>query len=260
MPDRLNPEAIFLEHLGTIDKVAARAARRYGLWGDDADDFIAWAKMRLMEDDYAVFHKFRGESDWKTFISTVVTRHASAYSRERRGLWRPSAEAERRGPPAPELEMLVRRDGYTLAQAGEKLRTAGATTLSDNELARLLSGLPERGSVLPAQVSADPVLEAAEGLSRADTDVTASKAGGWSRDLQNRLSRAMSQLDPEEQVIVRMYFAEGLSVADVSRILHLEQKPLYRRIPKLRDRLRGLLEREGVYGPDVRAMLEQGDL
>lgn len=258
MPDRLDPEAVFLEHLGTIEMVAARAARRYGLWVDDAEDFIAWVKMRLMENDYAVFNTFRGESDWRTFISMIVIRHASVYSRVRLARWRPSTAALRRGPPAPELEMLVLHHGYTLAQAGEKLRTVGATTLSDNELARLLSDL--RGSVFPVQSPPDSVRAVVESLSRVDTDVNASNAGTENRGFQTGLSRVMSQLNPEDQIIVRMHFAERLSVADVSRILNLEQKPLYRRIEKLRGRLRGLMERDEAYGPDVRTILEQEEL
>lgn len=259
MPDRLNPEAVFLEHLGTIDRVAARAARRYGLWGDDAEDFAAWAKMRLMEDDYAVFRKFRGESDWKTFITTVVTRHASAYSRERLGRWRPSAEAERRGPPAPELEMLVRRDGYTLAQAAEKLRTSGATDLSDVQLARLLAALPERPPLRPVQVPAEVVLEAAQAPSRADAGVVASESDAWRGELAAALGRALQRLTPEEQVIVKLYYGDDVTAADVARALKLEQKPLYRRIPRLRDTLRGYLEEEGVSTQQVRSLLTRED-
>jgi RNA polymerase sigma factor (sigma-70 family) len=259
MPDRLNPETVFLEHLGTIDRAAARAARRYGLWGDDAEDFAAWAKMKLMEDDYAVFRKFRGESDLKTFITMVVVRHASGYSRERLGRWRPSAEAERRGPPAPALEMLVRRDGYTVAQAGEKLRTAGATTLSDIELARLLAALPERAPLRPVQVPADPVLEAAQGSSRADAEVVASESEAWRSGLAAALGRALQRLTQEERMIVQLYYADGYTAADVARALTLEQKPLYRRIPKLRDTLREYLEEEGVSAEQVRSLLTRED-
>ena len=258
MPDRLNAEAVFLEHLATIEWAAARAARKYGLWGDDAEDFAAWARMKLMEDAYAVFRKFRGESDWKTFITTVLVRHASGYSRERLGRWRPSAEAQRRGPPAPRLEMLVRRDGYTVAQAGEQLRTSGQTRLSDIELARLLAALTERAPLRPVQVGTDP-LDTQEAQSRADARVTASEAEVWRDELAAALRRAMERLTPEDRVIVQLYYADGRTVADVARFLRIEQKPLYRRIPKLRDRLRGYVEDEGVSAQEVRSLLTRED-
>lgn len=257
MSDRLNPEAVFLAHLPTIERAALRAARRYGLWDEDAEDFAAVAKMKLMEDDYAVFHKFRGESDWKTFLTMVVTRLASGYSRERLGRWRPSAEAERRGPPAPALEMLVRRDGYPLRQAAEKLRTSGATTLSDGELARLLATLPERAPLRPVQVAADPVLETAAAASGADAGVVHSERERWRGGVMDALHRAMERMEPEDRLIVRMHFADGRTLADVARALRIEQKPLYRRIPRLRDALRGHLEREGISGAEVRALLDR---
>ena len=256
MSDPLNPEAVFLEHLGTIDRAAAKAARSQGLWDAEAEDFVAWARMKLMEDDYAVFGKFRGEADWKTFITIVVARLASAYSRERRGRWRPSAAAQRHGPPAPELETLVRRDGYTVAQAGEKLRTAGVTSDSDLELARLLDSLPGRTPLRPVEVAADPVLEAAQASSRADADLAAEETATWRGGVSAGLQRAMAHLSPEDVMIVQWHFAEGRSIADVARALGIEQKPLYRRVPKLRETLRAHLEREGISARDVRELLD----
>lgn len=256
MPDPLNAEAVFLEHLAWIDKAAAKACRRHGLWGADAEDFASWAKMKIMENDYAVLRKFRGESDWKTFLATVVVHHFHAYSRERRGRWRPSAAAQRLGPPARELETLVRRDGYTVAQAGEKLRTSGITDYSDGELARLLASLPERDPLRPVQVAAEPVLESARAPSRSDTRVAASEAEAWRGDLMAALERAMGRMEPADRMIVRMHFGDGHKLADVARALGIEQKPLYRRIHKLRDELREHLEREGISARDVRAMLD----
>jgi RNA polymerase sigma factor (sigma-70 family) len=256
MSDRLNAEAVFLEHLATIERAAAKAARRYGLWGDDAEDFAEWVKVKLIENDYAALRKFRGESDWKTFLVTVISRLGSADSRERRGRWRPSAEAERRGPPAPALERLVRRDGYRLDQAGEQLRTSGQTTLSDAELARLLAALPERGPLRPVQVPAEPVLETAQGSSRADAVVTDSERAEWRNSVLAALDRAMEQMEPDDRIIVRMRFADGYTLADVARALGIEQKPLYRRLPKLKEILHGYLVAEGISADVVRALLD----
>ncbi len=260
MLDQLNPEAIFVENLAHIHKVAAVAARQSGLHGDDAEDFASWVKIRLMEDDYAVIRKFRGEAAIRTYLTTVVVRMVSAYSRELRGRWRPSAAAERLGPPADELEKLVHRDGYSLTQAGEKLRTEGRTALSNRELAELLAQLPQRQPLRPTEVSSESLLDEAEGSSRADERVAAAEARAARGELLARVGRALEHLTPEERMIVRLHFQENYSVADVARALRLDQKPLYRRIPKLKERLRELLEREGVSGPVVRDFLQQEDL
>jgi DNA-directed RNA polymerase specialized sigma24 family protein len=144
MSDPLNPEEVLTRNHGWIERVAVSAARSHGLHDADAREFASWVTLKLIEDDYAVLRKFRGESNIRTYITTVVVRMSHAYSRERRGRWRPSRAAERLGPPASELETLVRRDGYSLEQAGEKLRTSGSTHLPDAELRQLLKQLPER--------------------------------------------------------------------------------------------------------------------
>ncbi|HLM68789.1 MAG TPA: sigma-70 family RNA polymerase sigma factor [Longimicrobium sp.] len=257
MPDRQNPKDVFLEHLAWINKVAGITSRKHGRWGDEADDFAAWVQMRIIQDDYALLGKFRGESEITTFLATVVTRLSHAYSRERRGRWRPSAAATRLGPPAPELELLVRRDGYPLSQAGEKLRTEGRTDMSDAQLARLLAQVPERGPLRPVQVGADAVLSGAEGVSRADERVAASEAEDRQRAMKDALDRALQQLAPEERMIVLMHFRDGRTLADVARNLHIDQKPLYRQAPRLRERFRELLIAEGVSPADLHELLEE---
>jgi RNA polymerase sigma factor (sigma-70 family) len=264
MLDQLNPEAILVEHLGYIEKFATTTCRQNGLHGADAEDFISWLKIRLIENDFAVIRKFRGESKITTYLSMVVTRQLYAYLREQHGRWRPSAAAEKLGPPADALEELVYRDGYSLPQAAEKLRTEGRTSLSDPELAHLLARLPERQPMRPKEVSLDrqpmspgeessaPVIEP-EASARADDLVNEAETRERHGDFHERLARVMAQLTPEERFIVRLYFQEDHSVADVARALKVDQKPLYRRIPRIRERLRQLLEREGISSPDFLA-------
>ena len=259
MDDRQSAEARFLEHLGWIERVAAIACSKQGVWGAEAEDFTASVKIRLMEDDYAVIRRFRGESTVKTYLATVVARQFQDFMRDRLGRWRPSAVAERLGPPASDLEALVHRDGYRLEQAGEKLRTAGRTTLSDAELARLLARLPARAPRRPVEVAADTALLSAEAPSRADEDVAAAETDAARGELMEALGRALERLEPEDRLIVQMHFAEGDTLADVARALRLEQKPLYRRVDRLRKQLKDWLESEGVRWTDVRGVLgEEG--
>jgi RNA polymerase sigma factor (sigma-70 family) len=255
MPDRLKSEALFLEHLDWIDRASAITCSTRSVWGAEAEDFAAWIKIKLMEDDYAVFRHFRGESGLKTYLAMVIARQFREYWRERLGRWRPSAMAERLGSPAKDLEALVYRDRYSLPEAGEKLRTEGRTSLSNTELARLLQRLPRRSPLRPVEVASEPALAAAEDPSRPDQGVVAAEAGLRHGEVMAALSRAMRQLEPEEQVIVRMHFADGHTLADVARTLRVEQKPLYRRVERLRNQLRGYLENSGIHSGDVREVL-----
>jgi RNA polymerase sigma factor for flagellar operon FliA len=252
----MDPRALFLDSLSSIESIIASMCRRYSVWGDDADDIASWIKERLMDDDYAVLRKYRGESEPNTFLTVVITRLFHAHRRERMGRWRHSAAAERLGPEARELEALVHRDGWRLHEAGERMRQAGRTTRSDAELARILALLPDRGPLRPVDAGADP-LETAPGGAPADGRVALTEAERHRQGVMAALFRAMRALQPEEQMIVRMNLADGRSVADVARALKLDQRGLYRRIDRLRARLRQTLESEGVSRGDVYQLLEE---
>lgn len=259
MVDREAAEALLLKHLDWIDRIASKGCSRYGIRGADAEDFTAKVRMKLMEDDYSVVRRFRSDSELRTYLASVVGRHVVNFVREQRGRWRPSAAAERLGTPAVELEKLVRRDRYTLRQAGEKLRTSGLTTLSDVELARLLGQIPERAPLRPIEGEPSTGLDFARGDSRADERVLNNEADNRRERIGAALATAIGQLEPEDQLIVQMHFIEEKTVANVARALRLEQKPLYRRVERLRARLIKLLEGAGLHRDEVRGLLHQQD-
>lgn len=256
MPDTMDPAKLFLEHLPWIEKVAGVVCRKHGVWGDEAEDFASVAKLKLMENDYADIRKFRGDCQLTTYLATLVVRRFHEYARERWGRWRNSAAAQREGQLARDLEMLVHRDGCTLAQAGEQLRNAGKTELSDAALARMLAKLPARQPLRAIEVGA-PLLDTAPAAERTDERVGSAELDQHRSTLLVALFRVMEQLPPEERHILRMHFADGRSVADVARALRLEQKPLYRRINQLKDQVRRNLELCGVSADDVRELFAE---
>lgn len=257
MFDRLEPEALFLVHLPWIEEVAAMVCRRNSVWGDDADDFISSARAKLMENDYAVLRKFRGEAEMKTYLARVVTLHFMERARERTGRWRPSAAAEALGQLAKDLEALVHRDGCTLAEAGERLRTMGRTVLSNTELGRLLDKLPVRHPMRPGDAGAEP-LEQLAGRHGADERVVGDEEERARARVLAALNDALDQLAPEDRMLVRMHLADGRTVADAARALRLDQKSLYRRLPRLKSVLRERLERAGVTAAEVLETLQRG--
>src|SRR5687768_14280451 len=68
MHDPQNPEILFLEHLGWINRVAEKTCAHHGVWGPEAQDFAASIRLRLMEDDYAIIRNHRGDSSLKTYL------------------------------------------------------------------------------------------------------------------------------------------------------------------------------------------------
>jgi RNA polymerase sigma factor for flagellar operon FliA len=253
----LDPEALFLQHLQWIDRVAYLACSKQGISGADAEDFAAGVRLKLVEDDYAVLRKFRGDAEVKTYLASVVARFLISYVREMKGAWRSSAAAERLGAPASDLERLVLREGYTVQQAGEFLRTSGRTTLSDTELARLLANLPTRSPLRPEVPQPEVGLDAIADGSRTDERVVSAESDTRRAQVVEALGRALGELEVEDRLIARLHFGEGHTIAEVAREMQLEQKPLYRRVERLRARLRALLESAGVRQEDVRGLLSE---
>lgn len=252
----LDPESLLRDHLGYVERACASLCRRHGLHGDDADDFAGWARMRLVEDDYAAIRKFRGESAFTTYLTVVLAMLFRDYRVALWGRWRPSAAARRLGELAVRLETLVHREGYRLEQAGERLRSAGETDLSDRALAELLARLPPRQPLRPVPAG-EAALERLSAREGADGAVLADEAERERRAATEALLRAVEGLPAEERVIVRMRVWEELSVADIARALSVPQKPLYRRLERIFSRLRGDVERAGVTRGDVRRMLDE---
>jgi RNA polymerase sigma factor for flagellar operon FliA len=258
MPERHELEATFVANLPVLERILAVVQRRHGLRGEQGEEFASWVKLRLVEDDYAVFGKFRGDSSLATYLTVVVTMLLRDYRVAHWGRWRASAEARRRGPLAVRLETLVHRDHFTLEEAAQLLRTAGETTGSDRELASLLAALPARLPLRPVSAGAQLLVDAPAANS-ADDLVAASELDDEQREATNVLDSALDRLPVEERVILRMRYWEGASVADVARALNLAQKPLYRRIERALSTLRAELERQGVSAQRVRALLADAD-
>lgn len=257
MLTRSEAEALFLENLGRIDRIAGALCWRHGIEGAEAEDVAAWVRLLLMEDDYAVLRKFRGESTITTYLTMAVSLLFREHRIRERGRWRPSAAAQRLGHAAVRLETLVQRDGYRLEDAAKVMRSAGTTDLSDRALAELLAALPRRAPLRPVQVGAD-ALEAAADPGASDP-AEAAEADAERRATEQALERALEGLPAADRVVVRMRYWEGLSVADVARGLGVPQKPLYRTLERALRRLRTELEGAGVSRGLVRALLGGGE-
>lgn len=249
---RQDLEAQFLAHLPAAEKILSALARRHALSQDAAEEFAAWAKLRLIENDYAILAKFRGESSLPTYLTVVLSMLFREYRVQEWGRWRPSAAAKRGGPLAIRLDMLINRDGMPLAHAGQLLRTKGETTLSDRELADIASKFPMRAPLRPVQ-SAESKVDAASS-EQADDLVESEESDAQSIAAKRALDAALQELPTEERLIVRLHYMESMSVADIARGLSLPQKPLYRRIERTLGILRGRLERAGVSREHVREL------
>lgn len=254
MPDRQELETLFLSNLGLIERIIAATCNRRGLRDDDAADCSSWIKLRLVEDDYAILRKFRGESSLGTYLTVVIALLVRDYRVRRWGRWRPSAAAARRGAIAMRLERLVHKQGYQLREATEVLRSAGETNLPDRDIVSIFKDLPTRTPLRPVDVGPEP-LAATPASTGADHVVDDEAAATERAAIEQAVVHVLEQLTPQDQLILRLRFWAGSTVADIARVTGLPQKPLYRQIERALAELREKLASAQISRERVRELL-----
>lgn len=252
----MNPESTYLEHLPSIERIAAFVARKAHLNADDTVEFVQIVRVRLFENDYAIIRKFENRSTFTTYLTTVIVRLFHQWRTEQWGKWRPSAEARRLGDTAITLERLTTRDGFTYSEAVKVLTTRSGAAVSVTELEAIYVRLPNRNP-RPGMVSGEVSPDAAAVESDAGTRIE-------SRDRERTARRTAEildsvPLDPEDRLILRLRFWKGMKVPEIARVVGIDQKKIYKRLDKLFATLRSALEVAGVGRTDIDAVLCSGD-
>ena len=96
------------------------------------------------------------------------------------------------------------------------------------------------------QTCALPILAEVAASAQADGPILDAEQRARRVALHGAIARAIATLDNEDQMIVRLRFYEGFSVADVARALALAQKPLYTRLTRVLQALSTALTRDGI--------------
>src|SRR6266536_1226466 len=66
-----------------------------------------------------------------------------------------------------------------------------------------------------------------------DANILRAEQGFRAKRVRALLGRVLQALAPEQRLILKMRFYDGVPVVDIARALHLDQKRLYRRIERL---------------------------
>lgn len=254
----MNPETTYLQHLESIQRIAAFVARRRHLNADETTEFVQDVCVRLLEDDYGIIRKFENRSSFSTYLTTVILRLFSQWRVEMWGKWRPSAEARRLGDKAITLERLITRDGFTFDEAVKTLTTRAGDAYTVGELEALYVRLPLRNP-RPLFVSDDAVPEVAAVDADADDRVECRDRERSARCCAAALDTALAKFDAEDRLILKLRFHKGCKVPEISRLVNIDQKKVYKRLDKLFAVLRRALVDAGVSQADVDRLLESGD-
>jgi RNA polymerase sigma factor (sigma-70 family) len=244
--ERIEAERRFVEEFPTIERAIRIACVRAGLRGADADDFGSWVSLKLIEKDYAIIRKYEGRSTFAAFIATVVHRLLLDYRIGQWGKWHASAEAKRAGEIGITIEAMLCRDGRSLDEIMPLLARRWPE-VTRAEVETIASRLPAR-LPRPRMVALDPVSQsprAFESGMSVERDVAA-------RRLAAVVRGALNRLDHRDRLILRLHFGCSMTIAQVSRALGVEQKPLYRQLQRALTVVRKHLAGAGIGVNDVR--------
>jgi RNA polymerase sigma factor (sigma-70 family) len=249
-------EHLFLTALPDIERVSRFIARRHRLSSAETDDFLSEVHLAFIRSNYAALASFGGRSSLRTYLTTVIQRLFLDHRRRQWGKWRPSAEALRRGPLAVRLEILLHREGLSLDAALETLRTNLSCEESREALAELAHALPSRTNRRALMEGAEELGTVAAGdLASPEVQLEGRTTSTLAQSLINV---AVEALEPLDRIVLRMRFEDDISVANIARTLHLDQKRLYRRIEDLLAGFRKSLEEKGLGWSEVSRMIERG--
>ena len=238
----MDAEEFYRQHLTAIGQIALSVCRRGGVDDHDAEDFASDIRLKLCDDNYAVIRKFQGKSSFTTYLTVVINKSFLDHRRKMWGKWTPSSQAKRLGAPGILLEQLVYRDGCTFDAACRTLEQKHGIT-DQQQLRRILAQLPRRS---PRRFEGADGLDTVPASEGADTQLIAEERDDHLAAAEQALRAALTKLGDEDRAIMRLLYYEGLSVADVARGLHIEQKRLYPRIKLLLSSLRKTLKSRGI--------------
>lgn len=241
-------EQLFLSYLDLIEKLLRIVARRYALHGDEPEEFEAWVKLKMVEDNYAVLRKFRGEAKLRTYLTSVFVRLAKDWLIAQRGKWRISARARQTSLSAMQLETLISYEGRTMDEAVEVVKRNFGAAESRDELHRLAEELPQHPP--RSQVSLETLAEPSSKLS-ADRRVVEGEMETRSEDVSKALAEALQEMPAGDRLVLEMHYGRGMTVASIARVLKLPQRPMYSRVERLLSNLRAGLESRGVHFEQV---------
>jgi len=239
-----------MSNLDRVERAVSFACRRYRLDPDDAEEFAAIVRLRLVDNDYAILRKYEERSSFATFISVVVQRMALDYRIHHWGKWHVSAEAKRLGPLAVKLDQLLNRDGRTLAEAFAALAAKhdNVTLESLQELAERLPRHPPRPRSVQLEEAAPVAVTRGNGV---EERLLARDRRSTSERLSSLMAAVIESMPEDERLILQLRFEGGMAVSQIARVLKLDQKLLYRRLERRMRDIRTELEGRGLVSRDV---------
>ncbi len=251
---RQQAEQLLLQHIALLDQLTTFAARRHGILPSEREDADGWIKLRLVENNYSILRKFRGGSQFSTYLTTVVLNLARDYRIRYWGRWRLSGQARHIGGAAVLLDCLCNRDGHSLDEAIEMLRSNYGITASRESLCELALELPQR-QLRPRFEDIEAHVLVAREVNRKPLRYNQRRA-----ELSRHLESVLRDLSHEDRLLLRLHYGHGVTIATLARTFSKPQRSLYSRRNRILRYLRKKLESIGTRWAEIQDIIEWGEI
>lgn len=258
-PDAVASARRLLEesHDLVVDAVRFVAAR-HRLARDTGEELRSRVMLHLVANDYAVLRRWRRECSLHTYLVTVITRVYLDYRNQEWGKSKPPALARRRGPEALLLWRLTHRTRLSFDEAVQTMQADHGVVTSRDDLWDLFVQFPPAAGRYFVDVGELAHREQPGG--DADGTVQAAERQTLAARVDAGLESALEELGDEDRLVLKLFFTDGLTRAQIARLLLLDQQRLYPRFLDLLTRLRTALTAHGVSVDDVRDIVGEPSL
>lgn len=248
-----SPKALFLANQSVVEEIISYLGQKYAVSSDTKEDFTSEVFIKLMDQDYAVFKKFKGHSQIKTYLTVVISRFFLDYRDRIWGRWRPSTQAKALGELGILVEQYISRDGYSVDACFQMLKHNHLLEVNEQDIYDIFHQLPHRHKrqevgeatlVRKATPDADPQTAFQQKL--ADKDLAVATAA---------VRQCLEQMPEQDQLILRLHFEKGVPLSRVALVANIQPKAIYRKTQALLSDLRHRLEARGIQRIDVESLL-----
>ena len=247
----MNPTSLIERNIKHIEETIRSIYIRHAMDDEEAEEFAAYVKYRLVEDDYKIIRKFKGISHIKTYLYTVINRIFLDEKRKQKGRWRPSKKAQNIGEPAVKLEELIYKYNHTFDEAYEVLKTNYKLTLDKNEAYEMALKLKrKRAKDIKIEAEESLINIPSKGL-RPDEALHKKKLIEIQGQIETTVDAMRQKLSAEERLILKMRFGDNFKVSEIAKVLMRNRNDIDKSIKSiLREFKEGIL-RKGININDV---------
>jgi RNA polymerase sigma factor (sigma-70 family) len=257
-PDATDFSQLLRDNLAAVGEAVRFVSSRNRLSADMTEELNSRALLHLVDHDYAVLRQWRRECSLPTYLTTVITRVFLDLRNKEWGKAKPPAIARRLGAVALMLWRLTHRARLSFDEAVKTLQAEHGVQQSRDELWAMYAKLPAPSGRYFVGVS--ELAEMEQPGADAEVLVHQIERRRLAARVERGLARALHGLADEDRLILKLFFHDGMFLAEIARLLDIDQPRLYPRFRGLMASLRAALESQGLSAADVAAIVGVADL